>query len=92
MGTRRRSATQDDMAGFIAAATRATSVPSGNLDGAALIDESLVGHGADDIVDRGEVHGAPVGSPADAVDAGNHRQGAAAGVVSARGAGAHPRM
>ena len=30
IGTRRRSATHDDMAGFIAAATLATSVPSGS--------------------------------------------------------------
>jgi hypothetical protein len=30
IGTRRRSATQEDMAGFIAAAILATSTPSGN--------------------------------------------------------------
>ena len=57
---RRRSATQDDMAGFIAAATAIGSLSVGQHDAAAEVDHGLLGHRAHRGVGQDEVAQPPV--------------------------------
>ena len=64
----------------------------GQLDRPARADERLVRHRADHVVRGHEVDPRAVGSPADPVDPGDHRQRAAARVVGSGGAAADPRV
>jgi hypothetical protein len=86
--TRRRSATQDDIAGFIAAAIAATSTPAGSCT------ERLGSTSARSAIVPVTSSAATkyTSAPSDAVHAGHHRQGATARVVAAARARAHPRM
>ena len=59
---RRRRATQEDIAGFMAAAILALSTPSGSFNRPNTgVDEGLPGHGAADVVGHDEIHATAVG-------------------------------
>ena len=92
MAIRVRSAIQEDIAGFIAAAIAATSLSAGSgtlrrrsTTVCSAIEPSVVS-GQD------EVDEIAVGGAADAIDARDQRQFVAARVVRAVGAGAHARV
>ena len=80
------------MAGFIVAATERDVDAPGQFDRAAWIDQRLVRHRPDHAVVGGEVDERTVAAAGDAVHAGDHQPGAAAGVMRARGAGPRARM
>jgi hypothetical protein len=80
---RRRSATHDDIAGFIAAAIWTGVDPVGKDDAAIEVDHGALGHGAEDRVVQDGVPDTPLRVAHDTVDAGDERELVGAGVVRA---------
>ena len=87
-----RRAIQDDIAGFIAAATAIGSHDGREHDTAASVDDRLLGHRAHRGVGEHEVTQSPVLIAADAVDTGHEREFVGAGVVRPGRLRTHPWM